>query len=315
MQKEYEMKVLTKNKANLLKLFLTNPEKSFYMQEIGRILSKKPGVFQRTLNNMVDEISDTGGNPPKKNIKDTPAGELPTEPKSKTGEVYQLGNHRVMCGDCTVNSDAEKLMNNDVAQMVFTDPPYGVSYQSNSRTKTEKFDILKNDNTIIDIAPVINKHSTGFVFIWSTWKVINKWIENMKAIGEISNMVVWFKGGGGLGDLKKTFGTDWELALVYNRGHELEGKRIGSVWSIKKDAASKYIHPTQKPVALAEEAIGKCSKPGYIVADFFGGSGSTLIGCENLKRKCYMMEFEPAYVDVIIDRWERHTGRKAEKVN
>jgi hypothetical protein len=96
-------------------------------------------------------------------------------------------------------------MNKSLADMVFTDPPYGVNYQSNMRTKSEKFEIIKNDDVELDIVPIIKTFSNGWIFIWTTWKVLDKWLNNTKELGFPSNMVIWFKGGGGIGDLKKTF--------------------------------------------------------------------------------------------------------------
>jgi DNA modification methylase len=232
-------------------------------------------------------------------------------PITRKGDIWLLGKHRLMCGDSTMIDDVEKLMNGEKADMVFTDPPYGVSYQSNMRTKSEKFDVIKNDDEFLDIVPIIEMFSRGFVFIWSTWKVIGEWLGKTQSLGKPSNTIVWFKGGGGIGDLKKTFSTDWELALVWHRGHELTGKRIGSVWSIGKDKAIDYKHPTQKPVALAEEALDKCSKSGYRVLDLFGGSGSTLLACEKMNRVSLNMELDEKYCDVIINRWQNYTGKKA----
>jgi DNA modification methylase len=202
-------------------------------------------------------------------------------------------------------------MDGNKADMVFTDPPYGVSYQSNKRVKSEKFDVLINDDVILDIVPIIEIFSKGWVFIWTTWKVVDKWLENTKGLGFPSNMVVWFKGGGGIGDLNKTFFTDYEMALVWHRGAELCGKRIGSVWKVGKDGANDYVHPTQKPVALAEEAIDKTTKPNHIVMDLFGGSGSTMIAAEKIGRKARLMELDPKYCDVIVKRWEEFTGKQA----
>tara|TARA_Y100001951_G_C11277891_1_gene263178 strand:+ start:79 stop:1248 length:1170 start_codon:yes stop_codon:yes gene_type:complete len=241
--------------------------------------------------------------------------EPPKEPKSKLGDIYELGHHTLMCGDSISITDVDKLMDGKKADMVFTDPPYGVNYQSNMRTKSEKFDVIKNDDDFLDIVPIIEIASNGWVFIWTTWKVIDTWIEKTKGLGFMNNMIIWFKGGGGIGDLKKTFSTDYEIALVWNRGIELKGKRIGSVWNINKDGSSSYLHPTQKPVALAVEAIDKTTKNADIVLDLFGGSGSTLIACEKLARKCYMMELDPIYVDVIIERWENFTGKKAKLID
>jgi DNA modification methylase len=237
--------------------------------------------------------------------------DVPDEPKTKLGDIYILGNHRLMCGDSTSIDAVDKLMNGQKADMVFTDPPYGVSYQSNKRVKSEKFDVLLNDDVILDIVPIIEMFSKGWVFIWTTWKVVDKWLENTKGLGFPSNMVVWFKGGGGIGDLNKTFFTDYEMALVWHRGAELCGKRIGSVWKVGKDGASDYVHPTQKPVALAEEALDKTTKPNHIVMDLFGGSGSTLIAAEKIGRNARLMELDPKYCDVIVKRWEDFTGKKA----
>ena len=241
--------------------------------------------------------------------------ETPEEPISKLGDIWKLGNHRVMCGDSIDYEDVHKLMNNKIADLVNTDPPYGVNYQSNMRTKSEKFDVIKNDDKILDITPMIDKFSKGWVFIWTTWKVIDKWLDNTKSFGFPTNMVVWHKGGGGIGDLKKTFSTDYEMALVFHRGAELCGKRIGSVWKLQKDKAVKYKHPTQKPVELSVEAIDKTTNPKSVILDLFLGSGSTLIACEKMDRLCYGMELDPKYCDVIIKRWENFTGLKAELEN
>jgi len=237
--------------------------------------------------------------------------EIPEDPTTKLGDVWIMGNHRLMCGDSTSIDAVEKLMDGQKADMVFTDPPYGVEYQSNMRVKSKKFDVLENDDTELDIAPIIHMASDGWVFIWTTWKVIDKWLEKTSSLGRPSNIIVWSKGGGGIGDLKKTFSTDYEMALVFNRGAELCGKRIGSVWSLGKDSAVEYKHPTQKPVALAEEAIDKTSSRGDIVLDLFGGSGSALIACEKTVRNCRMMELDPKYCDVIVKRWQDYTGKQA----
>ena len=229
---------------------------------------------------------------------------------SKLGDVWLLGDHRLMCGDSTKTNDMNKLMLGKTANMVLTDPPYGVSYQSNKRTKTEKFDVLKNDDVILDIVPTIKQFSEGWVFVWTSWKVINKWIDALAELEYPTNMIIWNKGGGGIGDLKKTYFSDYEIALVWNRGNELTGKRYGSVWDIGKDAASKYVHPTQKPVALGVQAIETTTNRNDIVLDLFGGSGSTLIAAQETNRVAYLMELDPHYVDVICARYQKHTGNQ-----
>tara|TARA_R100000544_G_C2223575_1_gene59128 strand:- start:632 stop:1843 length:1212 start_codon:yes stop_codon:yes gene_type:complete len=237
--------------------------------------------------------------------------DAPETPVSVLGDIWQLGSHRLMCGDSTSIDSAELLLEGKIADMVNTDPPYGVSYQSNMRTKSDKFEVLKNDDVFLDIAPVIDSCSKGWVFVWTSWKVLTKWLDQFESFGYPSNQVIWFKGGGGIGDLKKTFSSDYETALVWHRGAELTGKRIGSVWKVGKDGAADYAHPTQKPVALAEEAIDKTTRKNAIILDLFGGSGSTLIACEKINRKARLMELDEKYVDVIINRWQDFTGKQA----
>ena len=237
--------------------------------------------------------------------------ELEDDPVTVEGDVWVLGKHRLMCGDSTSIDAVDKLMDGNKADMVFTDPPYGVSYQSNMRTKSDKFDVIKNDDVFLDVAPIIEACSTGWVFVWTSWKVLTKWVEMFDGFGYPTNQIIWFKGGGGIGDLKKTFLSDYETALVWHRGAELTGKRIGSVWKVDKDGSSSYVHPTQKPVALPEEAIDKTTRQGNSVLDLFGGSGSTLIACEKTNRYCRMMELDPKYCDVIVKRWQDFTGEEA----
>jgi DNA modification methylase len=223
--------------------------------------------------------------------------------KTVLGDLYEIGEHRLLCGDSTDSDSVAKLMNGEKADMVFTDPPYGVNYQSNMRTKTDKFDVLKNDDVFI--TEWINNlplFSNGFVFVWTSWKVLKQWIEFCNPIGDLSNLIIWNKGGGGIGDLEKTFLTDFEVALCYHRGAKIIGKRLGSVWSVGKDGGSKYLHPTQKPVELASLAIENVLQKNKIVLDLFLGSGSTMVAAHQLKRKCYGMELDPKYCDVIVKR-------------
>lgn len=237
--------------------------------------------------------------------------ELADDPVTVLGDVWVLGNHRLMCGDSTSIDSAMRLLQDKPADMVNTDPPYGISYQSNGRTKSEKFAVLKNDDVFLDIAPVIHACSKGWVFVWTSWKVLREWLDQFDSFGYPTNQVIWSKGGGAMGDLKGAFASDYETALVWNRGAELTGKRIGSVWKVGKDGAQTYVHPTQKPVALAEEAIDKTTRKGAVVLDLFGGSGSTLIACEKTGRHARLMELDEKYCDVIVKRWQEFTGREA----
>jgi DNA modification methylase len=247
-----------------------------------------------------------------KEIEEDEVPDVPVDPITKPGDLWILGEHRVLCGDSTKAEDVARLMAGAKADMIHTDPPYGMSFQSNMRTKSKQFDELENDDKILTgwIAPAIGV-SSGWVFVWTTWKVLEQWLPVVREFGKMTNLVVWSKGGGGIGDLRGTFATDHEMAMVFNRGAEICGKRIGSVWSFGKDAAASYMHPTQKPVALAGEAIDKTTHAADLVYDPFLGSGTTLIAAEQLGRKCYGMEISPQYCDVIVKRWETLTGRKA----
>jgi DNA modification methylase len=232
------------------------------------------------------------------------------------GDLIEIGEHRLLCGDSTDSDQVARLMNGEKADMVFTDPPYGVSYQSNMRTKTNKFDVLKNDDIFItDWINNLPLFSNGFVFVWTSWKVVKQWIEFCEPIGELSNVIIWDKGGGGIGDLEKTFLTDFEIALCYHRNAKIIGKRLGSVWSVGKDVGSAYLHPTQKPIGLASLAIENILEKNKIVLDLFLGSGSTMVASHQLKRKCYGMELDPKYCQVIIDRMIKLDDSLEVKIN
>ena len=236
------------------------------------------------------------------------------ETRCKLGDVWILGNHRLICGDSTDINVIDKLMDGAKADMVFTDPPYGYNYQSNFRVKTEKFDVIENDDKILDFFPCIKEFCNGFVFVCTMWKVLDKWLPLFQKYYELTNMIIWEKVGGSMGDLKHTFGTDYEILLVSNNDREIKKKSLMSVWKVTRDDVNSYNHPTQKPVGISAMAIEHTTDIGQMVLDCFGGSGSTLIACEQLKRKCYMCELDPHYCDVILQRWENLTGKKAELV-
>lgn len=233
----------------------------------------------------------------------------------KMGDLIELGKHRVMCGDSINLEDIKKLTNERKINMVFTDPPYGYKYQSNKRIKSDKFNIITNDDKILNFMPIIKKNCNGFVFVCASWKNIKEWIGLFEEYFELTNIIVWNKGGGGMGDLKHTFATDYELILCSSGSSEITGKRIGSVWTVAKDASTNYVHPTQKPVKLSAISIENTTKENERVLDLFGGSGSTLIACEQLKRKACLMELEPKWVQTIIERYLKFTGDEEIRIN
>lgn len=233
--------------------------------------------------------------------------EVPVKPVTKMGDVWVLGNHRVMCGDSTSIDAVERLMDGKKADMVFTDPPYGYKYESNHQ---EKHEMLMNDDVMLDFAPVA--HSFMFddssIYVCGSFQTISKWIEYISRHFKYKNLIVWKKNNWSMGDLKGSFAGQHELIIFAHKGKvELIGKRDPDVWSF--DRSPPDVHPTQKPVELVEYAMSKV-KSG-VVLDLFGGSGSTLIACEKTNRQSRLIELDTKYVDVIIKRWQDFTGKTA----
>ena len=233
----------------------------------------------------------------------------------KRGDIWQLGEHRVMCGDSTSSDDVEKLMNGEKADMVFTDPPYGVDYIGGSK----KRDGLKGDEketTIYeDVIPLIASVCIGPCYVWYADKNPNGLYSSVKQYGDIHSVIIWNKNN-----------STFNMNIHYKAKHEPclywkpkkstlrwgGNNKEETVWSIDRESSNK-LHPTQKPIELATRAISnhECNN----VLDLFLGSGSTLIAAEKLKRKCYGMELDEKYCDVIINRWEQFTGLKATIIN
>jgi site-specific DNA-methyltransferase (adenine-specific) len=262
-----------------------------------------------------------------KEIIEDEVPEVPEEPKAKLGDIYQLGNHRLMCGDSTKEEDVTKLMNGVKADMVFTDPPYGVSYtggviHGNKINTDHKREMLKNDDVDIysDFIPLLNKIiDDGAIYIFyatcNSYELLKPLKENDI---ELNSIIVWNKINTGYADMNSNYKNKYEPCVYCKRkGHKLNfvgPTTENTVWDIEKDRDNK-LHPTQKPIKVPARAISNSSNIDGKVLDLFGGSGSTLIACEQLNRKCYMMELDPHYIDVIIQRWENFTGEKAIKLN
>lgn len=228
----------------------------------------------------------------------------PAEPITVLGDLYEIGEHRLLCGDSTDSDQVAKLMNGSKADMVFTDPPYGVNYQSNWRNnKSEsKFDVLENDNTFLDFKAnliLYTKESSAW-FIWTSHQVYPIWRDMYEDY--YLNTIIWNKGKMGMGDLN-SYGNNYEMALFCSQGKpKLKGERKKAIWEINVEAGSEYVHPTQKPITLAAYAIPDFIYENDLVLDFFLGSGSTMVASHQLKRKCYGMELDPKYCDVIVKR-------------
>lgn len=257
--------------------------------------------------------------------------EVPEEPKAKLGDIYQLGNHRLMCGDSTSEEDVAKLMNGVKADMVFTDPPYGMNLDTDY--KMGKEEVRKDLNVkeskgykkvigdSIDfkdelITTIFNNFDyCKEIFVWGG----DYYPELLKDYKK-GNYIVWDKIRNENMEEKGQFEgfglSSFELCWSKQK-HKKDIVRIlwRGLFGTEKEFDHQRIHPTQKPIKLSSWFIDKYSKENDLIVDIYGGSGSTLIACEQLNRKCYMMELDPHYVDVIIQRWENFTGEKAVKLN
>jgi DNA modification methylase len=229
------------------------------------------------------------------------------ESRVKLGDVWQLGKHRIMCGDSTKESDVEKLMNGQKADMVFTDPPYGMDLDTNykdiyknAKSKTENQKKVIGDNKQFD--PTFLLSFSKEVFIWGADYFCQMLTTN-------GSWFVWNKKIG-----KGKIGNEFELCWSKQK-HKKEILEIewAGFRGMEKDDG-KRIHPTQKPITLCSHFVNKFSQKENIILDLFLGSGSTLIACEKTNRICYGMELDTKYCDVIIERWEQFTGQKATKL-
>lgn len=268
-------------------------------------------------------------------------------PRVKFGQIWALGRHRLMCGDSEKAEDVNKLMNEQKARLIFTDPPYNVDYKSPGGLNyaSTKFGgtggKIFNDNKTEKEALIFYTNVLKNLFDFSTddcsiyWWFANKNnLINRQAFRnagwKMSQIIIWLKNSmvfshgqdyhrcyepcmfgwkqkqshyknKAIGNLKDVFNLD-----------KTEFEEILDIWYEHRDVTTDYIHPTQKPVRLAERALRKNSEINDIVLDLFGGSGSTLIACEQMNRNCFISELDPKYCDAIIKRWEEYTGLKAQ---
>jgi site-specific DNA-methyltransferase (adenine-specific) len=196
------------------------------------------------------------------------------------------------------------------ADMVFCDAPYGYKYESNYQ---DKYEMLQNDDKILDFIPAIwgAMKDNCPVYEFCGWQSLKQWLEYFENTSlDLKNVIIWKKNNWSMGDLKGAYAGQYEVILYLNKGRvELNGARDTDIWEFDREPPK--MHPTMKPIELIAYALNKSSKKGDVVLDCFGGSGSTLIACEQTGRKCYTCEIDPKYADVIIARYENLTGNKA----
>ena len=255
-------------------------------------------------------------------IQEDEVPDIPEEAITKLGDLWELGGHRLICGDSTDIAVIDRLMDGVKADMVFTDPPYNMSDHltgfANDETKRALSAIVDFDpNTVVDTLFAIN---TNNYFIFTSKELIPKYFKIFEEWG--FNILVWCKDNP-TPMTNNTFLPDVEYLLYFYKN--------GRVWNNGLDVSvyKKYynsnkmegrkeagnVHPTIKPIKIIADKIQICSNKNGIVVDLFGGSGSTLIACEQLNRKCYMCELDPHYCDVIIQRWENLTNKKAKLIS
>ena len=243
------------------------------------------------------------------------------ESKVKRGDIWQLGEHRIMCGDSTSSDDVAKLMNGEIAEMIHTDPPYNINYEGGGK----KREVIKNDNLsnfnqfLLDAFTMGNENirKGGAVYVWHASSETHNFIKEFLNAGFLfKSYIVWNKNNSTFG--RSDYHWKHEPCLYGwkdGAAHKWFGDRKQTtVWDIDRPSRSEA-HPTMKPIDLCTIALKNSSDKNQIILDMFLGSGSTLIAAEKLKRKCYGMELDEKYCDVIIERWEQFTGQKADKIN
>ena len=253
---------------------------------------------------------------------DTP--EVTENPVSKVGDIWLLGEHRVMCGDSVSVKDVGLLMNGETADMCFTDPPYlmdftGGIHADGSKSFNAKHGEILNDkmskqdgeNFLDDINLTIKNNVSGAFYITFYRLGIDGYFNSLERVGlKYRSLIIWNKGNHTLSN--SDYMSMYEpIFYGWVNDHKFYGGNNGmDIWDIKRTKKND-LHPTMKPVELIEKALDGGSKKDDLVLDIFLGSGSTLIAAEKKGRKCYGMELDPKYVDVIVKRWQEYTGKVA----
>tara|TARA_R110000772_G_scaffold23646_1_gene63128 strand:+ start:37 stop:1302 length:1266 start_codon:yes stop_codon:yes gene_type:complete len=247
--------------------------------------------------------------------------EVPEDPVTKLGDVWLLGKHRIMCGDSTSIDAVEKLMNGQKADMVFTDPPYGVAYEGGHNKKKRSgiiADTLEGDNLTglfygaLIAAIAVTKDGAAFYVWFASGKSIDTFAALASLPMELRAIIQWYKVKSGLGAFMSQYIPNCEPCMyLHKKGCSpawYGPTNEKTVWELQRVGNNEF-HPTQKPVELPERAVNNSSKQADTVLDLFGGSGSTLIACHKTNRINMSMELDPKYCDVIVKRWQEYTGK------
>ena len=284
----------------------------------------------------LDQARDS--NPASPSGPDDRVPALPERPVTRRGDLWQLGRHKLICGDARVAEDYVRMLGNERADLVFTDPPYNVVIDGNAtglgKVKHAEFAMASGEMSESEFTNFLQQslgamasvsRDGAIAFVCMDWRHMCELLTAGKAVfSELKNLVVWNKTNGGMGAFYRS---KHELVFVWKVGTAPHTNTFGlgdtgryrtNVWDyagISSISASRdeelAMHPTVKPVALIADAIRDCSKRGEIVLDGFGGSGSTLIAAEKTGRLARLIEYEPGYCDVIVARWQKLTGKQA----
>lgn len=243
--------------------------------------------------------------------------EPPEKPVSVLGDIWQLGDHRLMCGDSTSIDAVEKLMDGHKADMVFTDPPYGVDYDGGHATDKRREKLANDDDVDMYDLPIKNAYLASTekaqIYLWFADRFANNVLDGLVSAGyQVRNWIVWNKNLAQFGAIGAQYKPKHEPCIyAFKKGKSPNWcgpNNEVSVWDVKREPKNAF-HPTQKPVELCERAMANHSVGK--VLDLFAGSGSTLIACEKNNKTCFTVDYEPKYVDTIINRWQEFTGKLA----
>ena len=257
-----------------------------------------------------EELKDILVEDPTEAHEDNYDGEPPEVAKSQLGDIWTLGEHRLMCGDSTSENDVKALMQDEKVDLIFTDPPYGINVVSADGKVGTDFGIAKKGKYKQVLADDTTETAQKAYEVFSKFcdkKII--WGGNyfLSFLPLSDSWIIWDKRCES--GIKNTF-ADAEMAWC---SFHTPVRVYHQLWNgmIREGEHEKRVHPTQKPIKMLGEILQDFTKESDIILDCFGGSGSTLIACEQLKRKCRMIEYEPYYIDVIIQRWQKLTGKEA----
>lgn len=293
-----------------------------------------PDILTAELDDITDiDMSDFGfdldfdTDEPAEVVEDDYNKELPEKPKSKLGDIYQLGKHRLICGDSTDPDVIDRLMDGVKADMVLSDPPYGMKLDTDfskikgsmkslgrkNHTEGNKYEKVIGDNEDFK-SELITTLFTNFDYVKEMFLFGADYFAELLPEKNKGSWLVWDKRKESQAD---AIGSEFELIWSRNKHKRrmLRHDWFGFLSSENGADARNRVHPTQKPITLLVDILNQWGKDTNVIVDLYGGSGSTLIACEQLSRKCYMCELDPHYVDVIIERWETFTGQKAVKLN